>query len=98
MISKEQVKHIAKLARLQLKEEEVARYQQDLSQILDYFGILREVNTKDVEPMTHSVKLESVSREDIPARERPEVIQRLIQLFPAAKEGFLKVKAIFSFK
>ena len=42
MISKEQVTHIAKLASLELKEEEVAKYQKDLSEILDYFDTLKK--------------------------------------------------------
>ncbi|MCH7828401.1 Asp-tRNA(Asn)/Glu-tRNA(Gln) amidotransferase subunit GatC [Patescibacteria group bacterium] len=94
MIDKEQVKHIAKLARLQLKEEEVAAYQQDLSQILDYFDILKEVNTENVEPMTHSIHHENIIREDVPQREDPDVILRMMQLVPAMKDGFLKVKEI----
>jgi len=98
MIDKEQVQHIAKLARLQLKEEEVVRYQQDLSQILDYFGILEEVNTENVEPMTHFVHHENIAREDVSQREDPAIISRIMQLAPAMKDGFLKVKAIFSFK
>jgi|ETNmetMinimDraft_2_1059921.scaffolds.fasta_scaffold128453_2 aspartyl-tRNA(Asn)/glutamyl-tRNA(Gln) amidotransferase subunit C len=98
MIDKEQAAHIAKLARLQLKEEEVLKYQQDLSQILDYFDILKEVNTDNVEPMTHSVHHENVAREDIPQREHPDIILRMMQLVPAMKDGFLKVRTIFSFK
>ncbi|MCH8244450.1 Asp-tRNA(Asn)/Glu-tRNA(Gln) amidotransferase subunit GatC [Patescibacteria group bacterium] len=98
MINKEQVQHIAKLARLQLKEEEVLRYQQDLSLILDYFDILKEVDTKNVQPMTHSVEHENIARKDVPQREHPDVILRMMQLMPATKDGFLKVKAIFSSK
>ena len=96
MIDKEQVKHIAKLPRLQLKEEEVAAYQQDLSQILDYFDILKEVNTESVKPMTHSVYHENIAREDNPKRERPEVIERMIRSMPKVQDGFLKVKSIFT--
>ena len=98
MIDKEQVAHIAKLARLQLKEEEIAKYQQDLSSILDYFDILKEVNTNSVEPMTHSVHHENIAREDISQREDPDVISRMMQLMPDTKDRFLKVKTILSFK
>jgi len=98
MISKEEVQHIAKLARLRLEEDEAAKYQQDLSQILDYFDILKEVNTDSVEPMTHSVHHENIAREDVPQREDPDVISRMMQLLPAMKGGFLKVKTILSFK
>lgn len=98
MIDRTQVLHIAKLARLQLQEEEVRLYQRDLSQILDYFDILKEVHTDGVEPMTHSVRHENIARKDIPKREDPDVISRMMQLTPALKDGFLKVKAILSFK
>ena len=94
MISKEQVRHIAKLARLQLQEEEVTQYQQDLSQILDYFDILKEVDTDNVEPMTHSVYHENIARADIPQSVDPDVISHMMRLMPAVKDGFLKVKTI----
>ena len=98
MIDKKQVQRIATLARLKLTDKEVLQYQQDLSQILDYFDILKEVNTESVEPMTHSVRHENVVREDIARPERPDIVQRMMQLLPVAKDGFLKVKAILSFK
>ena len=94
MISKEQVRHIAKLARLQLQEEEVTQYQQDLSLILDYFDILKEVDTDNVEPMTHSVYHENIARADIPQSADPDVISHMMRLMPAVKDGFLKVKTI----
>ena len=40
MISKEEVQHIAKLARIQLKEEEMQKFQADLAAVLDYFNVL----------------------------------------------------------
>lgn len=42
MISKEEVKHIAKLARLELGEKEIEKMQKDLSSILDYFNVLKK--------------------------------------------------------
>jgi len=94
MIEKEQVSHIAKLARLQLREEEIAQYQQDLSLILDYFDILKEVNTDNIEPMIHSVSHENIARKDVPQRADPGVIFGMMRLMPALKDGFLKVKEI----
>jgi aspartyl-tRNA(Asn)/glutamyl-tRNA(Gln) amidotransferase subunit C len=96
MITKEQVQHIAKLARIELREEEISKYRTDLSQVLEYFDVLKEADTSNVFPMTHSVAQESVSREDKEKRERPEVIVRMFALAPALKDGFLKVKAVFS--
>ena len=97
MISKEEVQHIAKLARVELNEKEVQKFQQDLSEILDYFAVLRDADTgKVVSP--HSVTLENVQREDSALPQNPKIIKKLITLFPALKEGFLKVKAVFSSK
>jgi len=94
MISKEQVQHIAKLARIRLSEEEVARYQKDLSEVLDYFEILKDANTEDVSPMTHALLHENAAREDVPKKEQPNVIAALMQLAPVVQDGFLKVKEI----
>ncbi|MDP4007074.1 MAG: Asp-tRNA(Asn)/Glu-tRNA(Gln) amidotransferase subunit GatC [bacterium] len=98
MIEKKQVQHIAQLARLTLNEKEEVQYQQDLSQILDYFDILQKVETKSIVPMTHAVPLENVVREDIPKREKADVVLRMTQLMPILKDGFLKVKTILSWK
>lgn len=95
MISKEQVEHIAKLARIKLKEEEIEKYQKDLSEILEYFAVLQEVNVSRAEPMTHSITLENVSREDAVRPGNPALLQKLVAMFPGVREGFLKVKAVF---
>ena len=96
MISREQVQHIAKLARIELKDQEVEKFQKDLSEILEYFTVLQGVDVSQVEPMTHSIALENVSREDVARLKNPALLQRLVNMFPAARDGFLKVKAIFS--
>lgn len=96
MISKEQIEHIAKLARIKLKEGEIEKYQKDLSEILEYFGVLQGVDTSAVEPMTHSIALTNVAREDSARPWSAELLQKLVDMFSAAREGFLKVKAIFA--
>lgn len=96
MISKEEVQHIAQLARIRIGEKDVEKFQEDLSEILDYFTVLQEADVSRVEPMTHSIALESVSREDIAHPGNPALLQKLTGMFPAVREGFLKVKAIFS--
>ncbi|MCX6758549.1 MAG: Asp-tRNA(Asn)/Glu-tRNA(Gln) amidotransferase subunit GatC [Candidatus Nealsonbacteria bacterium] len=57
MLSKEETEHIAGLARLGLGEEEIERYQKDLSSILDYIEKLKEVDTGDIKPFTHPVEI-----------------------------------------
>jgi aspartyl-tRNA(Asn)/glutamyl-tRNA(Gln) amidotransferase subunit C len=96
MITKEEVQHIANLARIRVNEKDIEKLQQDLSEILEYFNALKEVDVSGVEPMTHSIALESVSRDDIARLSNPILVQKLINMFPAMRDGFLKVKAIFS--
>ena len=98
MISKEQVTHIAKLARHELKEEEVAKYQKDLSEILDYFDTLKKVDADEVEPMIHSVAQENIARDDVGVKDDPVVISRMMQLVFSIKDGFVKVKTILTSK
>jgi len=63
-LSREEVRHIAKLARLKLTEEEVEKFQQQLSEVLDYIEVLNELETKDIEPTAQVTGLENVFRED----------------------------------
>jgi aspartyl-tRNA(Asn)/glutamyl-tRNA(Gln) amidotransferase subunit C len=63
-IGPEEVRQLATLARLQLSPEEVARMTDDLAAILDYVDTLRELDTTDVEPMTHAVPFDCPLRPD----------------------------------
>jgi aspartyl-tRNA(Asn)/glutamyl-tRNA(Gln) amidotransferase subunit C len=94
MISKEEVKHIAKLARLGLTEKEIEKFQKELSSILDYFEKLKEVDVSKIEPTTHSVLLESVTREDKEKSAEIEARNKLMEAVPDKKESFVKVKSI----
>lgn len=95
MVSKEEVKHIAKLARLDLKEQDLEKFQKEFSSILDYIEKLKEVNVNDVKPTTHSVLLENIVREDIPKIKDSTIAESLLKLAPKVKNRFLKIKSIF---
>lgn len=100
MISKEEVQHIAKLARLGLKENEFKKFQKELSSILDYFNSLREVDVSKVEPTFHPAehffekKLE-IMREDKEKPQPAETANRLIEAAPEKKKRHIKVKTVF---
>ncbi|MDP1538728.1 MAG: Asp-tRNA(Asn)/Glu-tRNA(Gln) amidotransferase subunit GatC [bacterium] len=94
MISKEEVKHIAKLARLGLTEKEIAKYQKELSSILDYIEKLKEVDVSGVGPTSHSVLVENVMREDKENKEQVTKNKKLLELAPEVKDGYLKTKSI----
>lgn len=63
-LSSADVKKVATLARLKLTDAEVDEYASKLAQMLDYFQMLDEVNTEDVEPLVHAIELSNVFRED----------------------------------
>ncbi len=63
-LTQEQVLHVARLSRLKVGQNDLQRYSQQLSSILDYVGQLREVNVEGLEPMAHPLPLHSVLRED----------------------------------
>jgi len=66
LIDEAQVRHVAKLARLELSDEEVALFAGQLGAILQYFHQLQEVDTTGVEPMAHPLPVTNVLREDEP--------------------------------
>jgi aspartyl-tRNA(Asn)/glutamyl-tRNA(Gln) amidotransferase subunit C len=63
-ISREEVLHIARLARIALTEEEITRMSEQLSNLLEHFEVLQKVDTEGVPPTAQSVTLQSVMRED----------------------------------
>lgn len=92
MLSVKEVQHIADLARIDLSGGEVRKFQKELSSILGYFEILREVDTSLIEPMTHTVFVRNVSRKD--SAKSYQEASRLLKMAPATKGEHLKVKSI----
>lgn len=92
MINKDEVRHIAGLARIGLDEKELERFSKDLSSILDWVEQLKEVKVEGVEPTAHISGVANVTRED----EVKEFGNRegIIELFPEEKDGYDKVKAV----
>lgn len=96
MISKKEVKHIAKLARLTLTEKEIVKYQKELSKILDYIEKLNEVNVSEIEPTSHPFFVENIMRKDIEeiSDSKLQILKKLIELAPETEGKYLKVKKI----
>lgn len=93
-LSKDQVKHVAKLANLPLSEEEIEKYAKQLSAILDYVENLNKVNTDNIDPTFNTTGLENVMAED-------KVSNFLTQeesLSNASKKdkGFFATKGVFN--
>jgi aspartyl-tRNA(Asn)/glutamyl-tRNA(Gln) amidotransferase subunit C len=66
MISREEVEHVALLARLGLSDDEIDRMQAQLSHILETIAQLAEVDTSAVDPTAQVIELENVLRDDVP--------------------------------
>jgi aspartyl-tRNA(Asn)/glutamyl-tRNA(Gln) amidotransferase subunit C len=94
MISKQDVEHIAQLARIKLNDNEVEKFQKELGDVLDYFDILKDVHTANVQPMTHAVLLQNVKRSDQAKEKTKNDGQHLIDMAPNKDKGYVKVKSI----
>ncbi len=67
-LTKEEVEHIAALARLELSDEEKARYREQLSEILDYAARLQSLDTSHIPPTSTVLSGSSTLRPDVPAQ------------------------------
>ena len=93
MITREEVQHVAKLARLGITKKEEEKFTKELSSILDYIEKLKEVDVSKTEPTSHSIKVGNVMRKD--EGQKSEVkSQKLLELAPETKDDYLKVKSI----
>ena len=66
MIDRQQVLHVARLARLRLTDDEVERMSSELSAVLDHIENISQLDLDGVEPTSHVVEVENVLREDVP--------------------------------
>ena len=91
-LSQEEVKHIALLARLGLAEDEVERLGEQLSNILENFEILQQVDTENVAPTAQSIALQNVLREDevAPSLSTDDVLANA----PEREENSFRVRAV----
>jgi aspartyl-tRNA(Asn)/glutamyl-tRNA(Gln) amidotransferase subunit C len=87
MIDRDQVLHVAKLARLRLADDEVDRMAGELSKILEHVETMNELDLEGVEPTSHVVDLTNVLREDVP-RDGLDKETALAQAPDAADGGF----------
>ncbi|NLH17163.1 MAG: Asp-tRNA(Asn)/Glu-tRNA(Gln) amidotransferase subunit GatC [Phycisphaerae bacterium] len=92
-IDEAQVRKVAKLARLELTDEEVKRFSRDLAAILEYIQKLNELNTDGVEPLAHCLPITNVLRDDIV---RPSLgAEATLANAPDRYEDYFKVPSIF---
>ncbi|MDD5464241.1 MAG: Asp-tRNA(Asn)/Glu-tRNA(Gln) amidotransferase subunit GatC [Candidatus Moranbacteria bacterium] len=94
MLTKEEIKNVATLARIGVSEQDVEKYQHDLSEILDYFKKLDEVDVTGVEPIGHITGMQNTFRSDENFDFGELGKEEIMKNVPEVKEGFIKVKSV----
>jgi aspartyl-tRNA(Asn)/glutamyl-tRNA(Gln) amidotransferase subunit C len=91
-LSIEEVRHIALLARVAMTEAELERMRDEMSNILDHFDVLQQVDTEGVEPTAHTADVRSVMRDDEvrPSATKEDVLSNA----PRREDDFLRVRAV----
>ncbi len=89
MIEREQVLHVAKLARLRISDDEIETMASELSGILDHIEKINELDLDGVEPTSHVVTLENVLRPDEPRPSWPR--EQILEPAPDAGDGGFRV-------
>ncbi|MBE7708851.1 MAG: Asp-tRNA(Asn)/Glu-tRNA(Gln) amidotransferase subunit GatC [Cyanobacteria bacterium SIG32] len=92
MITIKDVEHVAKLARLELTEEEKELYTKQLGDVLKYVDQMNEVDTSNVKPMSHAINFVNVMREDKVVYEHTK--EELMANAPEEENGFFRVPKI----
>ena len=91
-VSLKDVEHIANLARLEFDEKEKQRLTHELNEILTYIEKLKELDTSDVEPLSHVIELNNVFRDDVVHPSLPT--EEALKNAPAKKDTFFKVPKV----
>ncbi len=91
-VTKELVLHIAELAHLKLRDDEIEKFQKELNQILEYVEKLNEIDTSKIEPLSHPLPVINVFRED--KVEKSITSEEALKNSPDATEEFFKVPKV----
>ncbi|SFB23410.1 MULTISPECIES: Asp-tRNA(Asn)/Glu-tRNA(Gln) amidotransferase subunit GatC [unclassified Bacillus (in: firmicutes)] len=91
-ISLEEVKHVAKLARLAITDEEAVEFTKQLDAIISFADELNELDTENVEPTSHVLDMKNVMREDVPQKGLPR--EEVLRNVPEHQDGQIKVPSI----
>lgn len=93
IISDETIEYVGILAKLELSEEEKEQAKSDMGRMLDYIDKLGELDTTDVEPMSHVFPVENVFREDVVTN--GDERERMLSNAPQEKDGMFVVPRTF---
>lgn len=95
-LTKDDVLHIANLAKIKLSEEEIEGFQLELSQVIDYMKVLDEAKVDDVKPYASASDKINTWRNDDKKIDYDYKKQDLIDLAPSVKDNYWQVKAVLN--
>ncbi|MHB9154425.1 MAG: Asp-tRNA(Asn)/Glu-tRNA(Gln) amidotransferase subunit GatC [Endomicrobiales bacterium] len=93
-ITRKDVEYVARLARLELSEEEKDRFTGQLGSILEYIGQLNRLDTRDVPPTSHVLALKNAWRDDRVKACPDDVRRAILENAPEREDDFFKVKKV----
>ena len=93
IISDETIEYVGILAKLELSEEEKEAAKSDMGRMLDYIDMLGELDTDDVEPMSHAFPVQNVFREDVVTG--TDIRDQILKNAPEEKDGMFVVPKTF---
>ncbi|MFW6283263.1 MAG: Asp-tRNA(Asn)/Glu-tRNA(Gln) amidotransferase subunit GatC [Minisyncoccales bacterium] len=96
MSKKEEIKHIADLAKLNFEEEKENKILEEVASILDYMEILKEVDVTGIKPMGHVHEKENVLRRDKVVNVPQDVKDKILKSAPDLKDNHFKVNTILN--
>ncbi|KQL51440.1 glutamyl-tRNA amidotransferase [Heyndrickxia shackletonii] len=91
-ISKEQVYHVANLARLEINDQEAEKFTKQLDDIINLAELLNEVDTSNIKPTSHVLNIQNVMREDVAEEGLPR--EEVLKNAPDHKDGQIRVPSI----
>lgn len=91
-LTADEVRYIARLARVALSDDEVTRLQDELSTILDHFQVLNEIDTAGVPPTAQSLDLRNVARPDEARPSAP--VEEVLRNAPRREDHYIRVRGV----
>ena len=90
------VRKVAKLCRLEIPEDDIEKYSNQLEDILEYIAQLEQIDTTNVPPTTRAVEVVNVFREDTVVSSSADIRDQILDLAPQREGEFFKVPKILS--
>ncbi len=94
LLTKDQIKHLAQLARLQLSTVEQKKYTTQLGSILDYFEKLTHLDTQDIKITSQSINLTNINRLDEAKNCESKVVSTILDNAPNKSGSYIKVNKV----